>query len=425
MLRDLNFMGNPIMAEKKTACNVIPCNHDDDSFVFVSYAHQDTGAVFPIIERVAAGGYAIWYDKGISISSTWTDEIAIAIMKCKAFLLFASKSAVNSSYVRAEIEFALNHKIKVIPVYLDGIDVLPPGLALGLNATQGITDIDTPQFVANQICNALIYNKVRRKDGQDASYAPLETAPEAPKRPWLKYLAAGALAAGIILAAVLFALPEHLTGKTLALEKSTFVPVEPIFLTLSKLSPEMIAKGVIITLSSADAAHGKYIARRFIEPNDIDAANPQAPVRVKLHAPEKDGRYEIRLYDDDRHMSPASLIGAAGFAVQGNSHNAFSVVLEKKIYAPDEDINIEVSGVPKRMIEDGALVGLFSKNPKRGDFIVYESTRDRDQRMSFYAPSKPGEYEFQAHINKQILDTPTLVVRIPFTVLKQAAEDAQ
>jgi hypothetical protein len=416
----LNLRETRIMTEKKTGCNVIPCNHDEDSFVFVSYAHQDAEVAFPIIERVAAGGYALWYDKGISISSTWTDEIAIAIMKCKAFLLFASKNAVNSTYVRAEIEFALNHKIKVIPVYLDGIDVLPPGLALGLNATQGITDIDTPQFVANQICNALIYNKVRRKDGQDASYAPLEITPEAPKRPWLKYLAAGALAVGIILAVVLFK-----SAAPLELEKSTFVPVEPVFLTLPKLSPEMIARGVILTLSSAGAAHGEYIAHRFVEPGDIDAANPQAPIHIKLHAPEKAGKYEIRLYGDDKKMSSASLIGSTAFTVQGNSHNAFSVVLEKTTFAPGENIRMQVSGVPKRMAEDGALVGLFPKNPKRGNFTIYEPVRDREKHMIFNAPSEPGEYEIQAHINNQILDAPTLVARIPFTVLKQTAKDAQ
>jgi hypothetical protein len=105
--------------------------------VFVSYAHQDAGIVFPVIERVSAGGYAIWYDKGISISSTWTDEIAIAIMKCKAFLLFASKNSVNSSYVRAEVEFALNQRIWVIPVYLDGMDIPPPWPCAGAKRDTG------------------------------------------------------------------------------------------------------------------------------------------------------------------------------------------------------------------------------------------------------------------------------------------------
>ena len=225
------------MAEKKTSCNVIPCSYDNDSFVFISYAHQDAEVVFPIIERVAAGGYAIWYDRGITISSKWTDEIAIAIKECKAFVLFASKDAVNSQYVRAEIEFALNHKIKVIPVYLDGIDVLPPGLALGLNATQGITDIDTPQFVANQICNALIYNKVMRKDGQDAAYIPVEPTSAASQRPWLKYLAGGALAAALIGAAVLFALPEQPDESGVPPEQSASVAPAPASAPASGESP--------------------------------------------------------------------------------------------------------------------------------------------------------------------------------------------
>ncbi|GHU13727.1 hypothetical protein FACS189441_1780 [Betaproteobacteria bacterium] len=465
------------MAEKKAHCSVIPCNYDDDSFAFISYAHQDAGTVFPIIERIAAEGYALWYDRGIAISSTWTDEIAIAIKRCKAFVLFISKNAVNSQYVRAEIEFALNNKTKVIPVYLDGIDVLPPGLALGLNATQGITDIDTPQFVANQICNALIYNKVARKDGQEAVYTPIEHTPKKSRTPWMKYLAGGALATALILAAVLFSgapdentvapqqsvsaptvaapgapvpknvnptipAPEGIAtpqppqvqvqvpkqtpvGKTLTLEKSTFVPVEPVFLTLSKLTPEMIAKGVILTLSNASDPQGKYQFHRLIEKNDIDPANPQAPLRIKLHAPEQAGRYEVRLYGDDKNMSLASLIGSAAFTVQGNSRNAFTIALEKTTFVPGENIQVQVSGIPKRMIEDRALVGLFRKNPKRGDYIIYEPARDRDMRMGFNAPSEPGEYEIQAHINNQILDAPTLVSRIEITVHAPTSEDAQ
>ena len=86
---------------------------------------------------------------------------------------------------------------------------------------------------------------------------------------------------------------------------------------------------------------------------------------------------------------------------------------------------MQVSGIPKRMIEDRALVGLFRKNPERGDYIIYEPTRDRDMRMGFNAPSEPGEYEIQAHINNQILDAPTLVSRISITVRGQASEDSQ
>jgi hypothetical protein len=144
---------------------------DNQSFVFVSYDHDDSDVVFPIIESVSASGYALWYDKGINISSTWTDEIALAIMKCKIFVVFISKNSVESSYVRSEIEFALNNKIKIIPVYLDGLEILPPGLALGLNTTQGITDVGSQDEIAAHICDALAYNDVAKLDTADSPLA--------------------------------------------------------------------------------------------------------------------------------------------------------------------------------------------------------------------------------------------------------------
>jgi hypothetical protein len=185
-----------IMIEKKLNCSVLPCSVDNESFVFISYAHDDSAVVFPVIEHVSANGYALWYDRGINISSVWTDDVAIAILKCKAFLLFVSKEAVESIYVRSEVEFALNNKIRVIPVYLDSMEVLPPGLALGLSATQGITDIESHQRIAEQISNALEYNKIKRCN----EIAPSKKKAPTGKRvaPILKYLGAGVFATAMI-----------------------------------------------------------------------------------------------------------------------------------------------------------------------------------------------------------------------------------
>ena len=151
------------MAAPAANCNVIPCRLDSEAFVFISYAHEDAAVVFPIIENVSANGYHIWYDKGINISSTWTDEIAIAILGCKAFVVFITAGAMSSPYVRSEVEFALNKQIKIIPVYLEGQEVLPPGLALGLSATQGVTNVSDPARIAADICAALAFNQIPKQ----------------------------------------------------------------------------------------------------------------------------------------------------------------------------------------------------------------------------------------------------------------------
>ncbi|MDR1732498.1 MAG: toll/interleukin-1 receptor domain-containing protein [Synergistaceae bacterium] len=186
--------------EKENFTQSVPsCGLDEKSFVFVSYAHQDSATVYPVLARVFRAGYPIWYDRGINVSSTWTDEIAAAIAKCEALLLFASKNAAKSSYVRSEAEYALRLKKKVIPIYLDDMSVLPPGLALSLTPTQGITRVDSVEGIAEQICSALVFNRIKPLSAEDLpaySSTSFEGMPFEGKKAevWKKYALFGAAA---------------------------------------------------------------------------------------------------------------------------------------------------------------------------------------------------------------------------------------
>ena len=156
------------MAEDLTACSTAPCASDEKApFIFVSYAHKDAHIVFPTIDSVSANGYKIWYDKGIGVSTTWTDEIGEAIKNCAVFLVFITKNSAHSEFVRREIEFASNvvHKDIIIPVYLDGMEVLPSGLGLTLSGKQGIMYEKTPMGIVPQILKTLA-NKGVPKEGE-------------------------------------------------------------------------------------------------------------------------------------------------------------------------------------------------------------------------------------------------------------------
>lgn len=37
----------------------------DEKFIFISYAHKDSETVYPIIEKLNADGYRVWFDDGI------------------------------------------------------------------------------------------------------------------------------------------------------------------------------------------------------------------------------------------------------------------------------------------------------------------------------------------------------------------------
>ena len=130
-------------------CNVVPCTTEDKPFIFISYAHCDAHLVFPVLEGVAANGYNIWFDQGIEVNTTWSDEIANAILASEIVVVFVTKGSMASNFVRSEVEFAMGKNVGVIPVYLEGMDVMPPSLSLVLHSTQGINSNDINTIVFN------------------------------------------------------------------------------------------------------------------------------------------------------------------------------------------------------------------------------------------------------------------------------------
>ena len=55
---------------------MIPAYEGKEPYIFVSYAHKDSPAVFHIVEQLSARGYRIWYDEGIEPGSEWPEYIA-------------------------------------------------------------------------------------------------------------------------------------------------------------------------------------------------------------------------------------------------------------------------------------------------------------------------------------------------------------
>jgi hypothetical protein len=398
------------MLEEKKRCKVVPCSMENESFVFVSYAHSDSAGVFPIIENVSANGFSIWYDKGINISSTWTDEIATAIMNCKVFVVFITKESVASPYVRSEIEFALNNKIKIIPVYLDGMEVLPPGLALGLNATQGITDTKNPAQIAAQICEALDYNNVARSGDENYSAAGRGENNEANRSGYPKLFQAACVAA-VLIAAIAIGWSSFGRGRSngysIVLDKASYTPAEPIFINVSGVPQEMLDAGAIAGVCGIGAPQGEFLSYEYIT---------DGQARIMLRAPLETGRYEIRGYSSGNVLSKKTLAASVKFAVAGNSMGAFSIGLDKTRCAPGENITANVTGVPKNMIDDGAIVGVYRADAAPDKFITYVSIGERDSELVFSAPGDAGEYEVRGYANNDVLAESAVTARVPFKV---------
>lgn len=105
--------------------------------MFVCYAHKDAESVYADLTQLKGEGINLWYDEGIQAGSSWRAEIAAAIQGASKLLYFISKASLVSTHCLREVDFAVNHDIEVVPVYLDDA-VLPAELELVLNRVQAL-----------------------------------------------------------------------------------------------------------------------------------------------------------------------------------------------------------------------------------------------------------------------------------------------
>ena len=91
-------------------CAVVPYEGERE-YLFISYSHRDTALVVPIMERLAAEGYRIWYDEGIDPGSEWPETIADHLGRASACIGFISNNYLASDNCRREMNYALKKQI--------------------------------------------------------------------------------------------------------------------------------------------------------------------------------------------------------------------------------------------------------------------------------------------------------------------------
>jgi len=109
----------------------------DDSYIFVSYAHEDENRVYQEIEWLHQQGCNLWYDEGISPGSEWHTELAESIKNAGLFLYFVTPRSVKSDHCQREVHYAIDHKIPLLVIHLEATE-LPSGLGLSLSSIQAI-----------------------------------------------------------------------------------------------------------------------------------------------------------------------------------------------------------------------------------------------------------------------------------------------
>ena len=110
----------------------------DESYIFVTYSHEDSDLVYPQIRWLQDQGFNVAWDEGISPGAVWRSELAQAIRECSLLLYFTTPNSVASEHCAREVNFALDeHHRPVLAVHLVET-VLPDALALSLSDRQAI-----------------------------------------------------------------------------------------------------------------------------------------------------------------------------------------------------------------------------------------------------------------------------------------------
>lgn len=102
--------------------------------VFVSYKAEDRAKVRPLVEALAADGYAVWWDAHVGAGEAWRDSIQQHLDEAKCVIVVWSRRSVgpDGSFVRDEATRALRRHV-YLPVRIDKVD--PP---LGFGETQAL-----------------------------------------------------------------------------------------------------------------------------------------------------------------------------------------------------------------------------------------------------------------------------------------------
>lgn len=131
----------------------------DLGYVFVSYAHEDSKDVLPIVHALVAEGCCVWYDDGIELATDYPSYIADHVHECAVFMMFISNNYNASKWCHVEASYALHLNKAVLPVYLEDVE-LERGLQMRLIAVHSIT---YAKFSSkDELCRELLKAEVLR-----------------------------------------------------------------------------------------------------------------------------------------------------------------------------------------------------------------------------------------------------------------------
>lgn len=114
-----------------------PASAAPDGAVFVSHSHSDRERGFQYLAPLHREGYEFWYDKALTPTAAWNDQLPDAIERCALFILLVSPVSVERPVVTQELTHAAKHKKPILHIHLEPTP-LPSSLDFQLSHIQAI-----------------------------------------------------------------------------------------------------------------------------------------------------------------------------------------------------------------------------------------------------------------------------------------------
>ncbi|MBF0549004.1 MAG: toll/interleukin-1 receptor domain-containing protein [Deltaproteobacteria bacterium] len=93
--------------------------------VFLSYSHKDASDVAEFLyTRLMGAGYAVFKDDhSLTLGSSFPTELSKALGDHNYFLVLLTTAALESNWVRDEIDMAIVAELNIIPIVLEDIEI--------------------------------------------------------------------------------------------------------------------------------------------------------------------------------------------------------------------------------------------------------------------------------------------------------------
>lgn len=92
--------------------------------VFISHAEQDVALAKKVATVLTKAGLEVWDDQKILPGENWAERVAEALRESEAMVVLLTPDALQSNWVRHDIEYALSEKRyrkRLIPVLVSSV----------------------------------------------------------------------------------------------------------------------------------------------------------------------------------------------------------------------------------------------------------------------------------------------------------------